>query len=392
MAEPALIRVLVADDEPRIRRAIVDVIGAAGTMQVVAAVDNADEAVRATASLRPDVLVVDDRLAGGGGARVARELATASPSTRIVALADDDDAASVTRMLRAGAIGYVVKGAPIDELVEAIDRAARGLGSLSSNVASQVAETLDQQLRALEQAEERHLERLHEVRRALEPDVIVPVFQPIVGLATGHVVGYEALARFELTPDRPPDAWFNLANGFGALEQLELAAIRAAIDRSGHLPGDSYLSLNLSPMTVTAADLPDALLGIPPERVVLEITEHAVVADYAVLAQSLAPLRARGARVAVDDAGAGFASLHHILQLQPDIIKLDISITRNVSADRSRRALATALASFGDSLGIDVVAEGIETAAEMETLRELGVRYGQGYLLGRPVGAPALEA
>jgi EAL domain-containing protein (putative c-di-GMP-specific phosphodiesterase class I) len=118
--------------------------------------------------------------------------------------------------------------------------------------------------------------------------------------------------------------------------------------------------------------------------VVLELTEHVPVEDYAVLNAALAPLRACGARVAVDDTGSGFASLRHIIDLHPDIIKLDIAITRGIDTDPSRAALAGMLAGFAVEMGIDVVAEGVETLAQRDRLLELGVVHGQGDLLGRP--------
>jgi len=179
-----------------------------------------------------------------------------------------------------------------------------------------------------------------------------------------------------------------MAADVGLLEELELAAIREAVARLELLPSPTYLSLNLSPATARSADFEASLLGLPGERTVLEITEHARVPDYLALRQALAHFRAGGVRLAIDDAGAGFASLRHILHLEPDIIKLDISITRNVDADRSRRALAAALASFGEEMGIELVAEGIETQAELEALRALGVGHGQGYFIGRPAAQP----
>jgi EAL domain-containing protein (putative c-di-GMP-specific phosphodiesterase class I) len=126
------------------------------------------------------------------------------------------------------------------------------------------------------------------------------------------------------------------------------------------------------------------LLAASPGRLVVEITEHEPVDDYDELADSLRPLRALGVRIAIDDAGAGYASLRHTLALAPDIVKVDISLTHSIDVDRGRRALASALISFADEMDMTIVAEGIETAAELATLRELGVRYGQGYHLAEP--------
>jgi EAL domain-containing protein (putative c-di-GMP-specific phosphodiesterase class I) len=120
-------------------------------------------------------------------------------------------------------------------------------------------------------------------------------------------------------------------------------------------------------------------------RLVLEMTEHAVVEDYDALQAALAQLRRFGIRVAVDDAGAGFASLRHILSLVPEFIKLDRSLTSGIDSDLPKRALARGLISFAQEIGTSVIGEGVETASELEALRELGVGFAQGYYLGRPV-------
>jgi len=134
------------------------------------------------------------------------------------------------------------------------------------------------------------------------------------------------------------------------------------------------------------------LLGLldeaPVERLVVEITEHEPVEDYAAFTSALRLLRERGVRIAIDDAGAGFSSLRHTLRLAPDIVKLDMSITRNVDTDRGRRALASAMISFADEMGMAIVAEGVETEGEHATLKELGVPFGQGYLFARPGPLP----
>jgi EAL domain-containing protein (putative c-di-GMP-specific phosphodiesterase class I) len=141
--------------------------------------------------------------------------------------------------------------------------------------------------------------------------------------------------------------------------------------------------VNCSHRTAGSPELAERLDGVE-HRVVLEITEHEAIEDYGALAEALAPLRERGLRVAVDDVGAGYASLRHALQLAPDMVKMDISLTRDVDRDPGRRALAAALISFADQTNMTIVAEGIETAGELTALRELGVRYGQGFYLAQP--------
>jgi EAL domain-containing protein (putative c-di-GMP-specific phosphodiesterase class I) len=150
------------------------------------------------------------------------------------------------------------------------------------------------------------------------------------------------------------------------------------------MPADAYLSLNASHRTAMSPELVRTLEGHSTERIVVEITEHESVDDYEGLGAALGLLRTLGIRVAIDDAGAGFASLRHILDIRPDMIKLDVGLTHGIDRDPGRRALAAALISFGEQMDVEIVAEGIETLEEMEMLRGLGARYGQGYYLGRP--------
>jgi len=130
--------------------------------------------------------------------------------------------------------------------------------------------------------------------------------------------------------------------------------------------------------------LRDLLERADPSRIVVEVTEHAPVADYDELREALSGLRERGVRLAIDDAGAGFASLRHIIRLDPDLIKLDITLTRQIETDPVRQALAVALVSFAEQIGATVVAEGVESELELEALRRAGIRHAQGFLLGRP--------
>jgi EAL domain-containing protein (putative c-di-GMP-specific phosphodiesterase class I) len=166
--------------------------------------------------------------------------------------------------------------------------------------------------------------------------------------------------------------------------ELELAMIQNALDRFDDLPADVFLSLNLSAPTALSPLLIEVLAAAPPGRVVLEVTEHQPVDQYDQLVGALAPLRARGIRLAVDDAGAGFASLRHVVRLGPDFIKLDIALTRDIATDQAQRALASALIAFADEIGATIIAEGVETQAQLDTLLRIGITLGQGYYLSRP--------
>ncbi|WP_223385611.1 sensor domain-containing phosphodiesterase [Oricola cellulosilytica] len=242
---------------------------------------------------------------------------------------------------------------------------------------------------AAKTAKQRTAER---IRRAIDTQAFRIAYQPIWNLNPLRPVGMEALCRFDENSGQTPDIWFREADEAGLGAELEMAVIRKALESLPSLPEDVYLSVNASPGMVAGDTFAGMLESLPLKRVVLEITEHARVEDYRALDRVLAPLRASGLRVAVDDAGAGYASLQHIVQLRPNLIKLDMTLTRDIDKDRARRSLAAALIFFAAETGTRIVAEGIETEGELNSLMALGVASGQGYLLGRPVPlADAIE-
>ncbi|MBK5306802.1 MAG: EAL domain-containing protein [Frankiaceae bacterium] len=208
--------------------------------------------------------------------------------------------------------------------------------------------------------------------------------QPVVGLRTGAVWGLEALARFPGHPQPGPAAWFRSAIGAGWGPALETIALCGALDVLDDLPAGLTLTVNLSPAALLRPDVTELLLDATPDRLLVEITEHEPVLDYDVLTRSLERLRNAGVRIGIDDFGAGHSSLRHVLQLAPDVVKLDLSIIRNVDVDTSRQALVEAMLAFCGRVGAIVVAEGVEEAGELSTLLELGVEYGQGWFLARP--------
>ena len=225
---------------------------------------------------------------------------------------------------------------------------------------------------------------------AVDDGMILTAFQPIQDLAKGNVNGVEALARFPRDDGRSPEHWFSDAAAVGLGRKLEFAALTAALHKSAKLPGHLYVSFNVSPETCLDPRLPTLLRSssLALGRVVLELTERLAVADYALLRAALEPLRRDGVRLAVDDAGSGFASMRHILQLQPDIIKLDRILINGIDTDPGLRALGAAMVGFAGQIGATIVAEGIETLTELRTVTHLGMTSAQGYLLGRPTLHP----
>jgi diguanylate cyclase (GGDEF)-like protein len=225
-------------------------------------------------------------------------------------------------------------------------------------------------------------ERL-EIEALLEQaEPVVPVFQPIVELRSGRLVGYEALARFPGQDNRTPDAFFNQAARVGRGAQLEAVALAAAL-KAPHRPPGTYLSLNCTPSAISSS-IVRASLPADLKDVVIEITEHELAPQDGALEAGLAELRGRGARIAIDDAGAGYAGLQQIMRVQPDIIKLDRSLVESVDVDGAKAALIEFFIVFARRINADVCTEGIETPGELGALAALGVSLGQGYLLGRP--------
>ncbi|MCU1486705.1 MAG: hypothetical protein JWN67_3451 [Actinomycetia bacterium] len=218
------------------------------------------------------------------------------------------------------------------------------------------------------------------------------VFQPIIAM-DGSMAGVEALARFTGPPNRAPDKWFAEASEVGLGVELELTALRLAVAQLPNLP-EGYLAVNLSPTSF----LSNELLAIvndptfPSTRIVVELTEHVEVTGYEDLREAIAHLRSVGIRLAVDDAGSGFASLKHILELRPDVIKLDRTMVTGIDDDPARRALAAAVADFAASIGARVVAEGVEEIGELQAVRVAGIGWAQGYLFGQPGPPPIVAA
>lgn len=234
--------------------------------------------------------------------------------------------------------------------------------------------------------EVREQARRAEIEQRLAPIVDrrgpVVLLQPIVDLANGARVGAEALSRFPREWQKAPDVCFAEAHSVGLGHRLELLALDRAAEHIGQVSG--YVAMNVSPATLLTPECGELLDRLPLTRVLLELSEHDRVEDYDALRAVLSPLRERGLRLAIDDVGAGFSSLRHIVLTRPDVLKLDRSIVDGVSADPVLRTLVRSLVEFGRGCAARVVAEGIETEADAATLRELAVDYGQGWFFGRP--------
>jgi PAS domain S-box-containing protein len=269
-------------------------------------------------------------------------------------------------------IGILITGS---DWLDAVDRMAERLPALIEFAA--ITATLLGGAVAERRAAAELEAQMHTV---IDDGAFYPVFQPIVELSTGEVRGYEALTRF--LDGTPPDVRFEQAAQLGAGLALESATLEAIFEAADHLPPGPWLNVNISPELVLAGGL-EKLLPTGAREVVLEITEHQAISDYGSFRAAVEPLRNR-VKIAVDDAGAGFASLRHIVELAPSMVKLDRSLIAGIDRDPAREAVVAGMVRFAQAAGLALLAEGIETQEELAMLRRLGVQLGQGFLLGRP--------
>lgn len=391
LAQVADCRVLVVDDNPANTVLVSRILTRAGLAEVIELQD--PRLVQAAlAECEPDLVLLDLRMPVMDGFEVLEMIQrqAAGAYLPVVVVTADDSRASVERALGMGAHDFLSKPFNATELV------LRVRNLLLNRLAYQELRRSRAWLRTRLDLFEPDLADVGEdpaavrelIRSTIESGNFSIALQPVVDMRDGSLMGAEALARFPDGVLGNTGVWFAAAREVGMVVDLEVAAALAALRLLASLPEGTALAVNVSPETVLS-DFDERLsaIEVPWERVVLELTEHVPVEDYAALNRALAPLREAGARVAVDDTGAGFASLRHILDLHPDTIKIDIGITRGVDVDPSRAAIAGMLVRFADEVGIHVIAEGVETEGERAALLAMGTVYGQGYLLGRPVVA-----
>jgi len=275
-----------------------------------------------------------------------------------------------------GVIGIVAyDAAAAEQLVERLP----ALATFGSIIATLIRPGL--KVRGRETADRAALQEI------IQAGAFKPYFQPIVDLWDGTVVGHEALTRFG--DGRPPNVVFGEASRTGLGIELETACLRASIAAAERLPPNGYLSLNTSPELVLSGSF-ESILGGMARPVVLEVTEHVEIEDYPGLRRELKRLGS-SVRLAVDDAGAGYASFRHILELAPDFVKIDLDLVRGVDAEPARQALIAGMGYFAVKRKLRLIAEGIETRKELDALQALAVPYGQGFLLGRPLDGTTTE-
>jgi len=281
--------------------------------------------------------------------------------------------APVSRAGRLVAVLVVASRTPVD------GRSGEARTTVLEELSSFAGQILGDQ--ASHRGEWRHRRGL--IRAVIDGARFRPVFQPVVDLATGEVVGYEALTRF--ADGRRPDVVFEDAHDVGLGVGLETACASAAVLGARGLPAGTWLAVNLSPASVISGAV-GAMAEAADRPLVIEITEHVEVESYAAVRTAI-----RGCpevRLSVDDAGAGYASLRHILELRPDFVKLDIGLVRHIDSDPARQALAAGLRHYAQQTRTVLIAEGVETPAERDVLQRLGIPLAQGYLCGHPEPVP----
>jgi EAL domain-containing protein (putative c-di-GMP-specific phosphodiesterase class I) len=242
------------------------------------------------------------------------------------------------------------------------------------------------------QRRQRDLMRRCTLQEVLLEDKIATVFQPIVGLRDASILGIEALARGpEGTHFHAPLRLFELATESDLAFELDRKCRRRALGAARSLPAGQLLFVNVLPSAMYDPEFQGQSLlrqlqevGLAPDRIVLEITEKYAIENYAVFAEALAEFTRLGFRIAVDDVGAGYSGLEKIAHLNPSYLKLDRELIRDIDSSYIRREMSRALKAFADKIGSTIIAEGIEREAELKTLVELGIDYGQGFLLARP--------
>ena len=387
----ARIRLMLADDEASILEAMSELVSLDKDIDVVGTARDAGEAIDLAELHAPDVALLDVRMPGGGGSRAAREIRRRSPETRIVALSASTDPRTVASMVRAGAVGYVGKDQPADEVLRAIHRSADGRASLVVDRLGEVAERLvEQQTRDVVRVVGRARVSAERIEEAIRGDAIHTVFQPVVGLNDGRILGVEALSRFLTKPRRSPETWFAEAADQGLLARLELATASQALGHLDAIPEGVYLSVNVSPETLREPRL-DRARAFDPGTTRGD-RAHGALADRGLREDERTARRASWAGLPARDRRCWEGVLR--TRARRRALARSVEVRSEPRQRRGRRRAQERpdradSSSYADQVEMEVVAEGIETVGELETLRGLGVGAGQGFLLGRPGPIPS---
>lgn len=374
------IRVVVADDEETVVDVLRTLIGSDPSLHFVGAAHNAEDAIEMAVRERPDVVLLDVRMPGGGGLRAAREISKRCAPTKVVALSAHEDSDTVIGMISAGASAYVPKGDSTDKILRTIHR------TIDANYA-----TVDQPppLTLISPLLPRRTQQSTAVAKAILDGAITVEFEPIEDLATGRVVGFDARPRVATLPHRSYDHWLADAEAADLLVDIETAAFRASLLALAAIPDDLFLEFEVTPSTLTEGRFRRAIRRQIGARIVLGLSPLAPV-DASVLGAAgpsgiLATLRGRGVRLAAREVGPGFAGLRHLTLLSPELARLDETMVRSLGQSFSTHSIVAALVACASDVGARLIAPGVVSEEQLQELRNLGVELVQGPIVGEPI-------
>ena len=372
----AIDRVLVVDDDALLREVLVEILNEAG-LAVETASTGAD-AVAMLAHAAPDVILSDVAMPGMDGIELLKRVRERDLDVPVVLMTGGPTLASAVKAIEYGAFRYLSKPMEGGEVVSVVQRAAR-----MHRLARLKRMALDELGSGAFRLEDR---AALEARFARVLASLFVAHQPIVSMRDGTLFAYEALMRSdEPALAAPPDA-LRAAERLGRLPELGRAVRRAAAGALETAPPATLLFVNVHPADLRDDDLYDGRspLGRVASRVVLEITERAPLDGLDAVAARVRELRDLGFRIAIDDLGAGYAGLSSLARLEPEVVKLDMSLVRALHDHPTRLRLVDSMARVCGQLGMKVVAEGVETAQERDALLDLGCDLAQGYYFARP--------
>jgi EAL domain-containing protein (putative c-di-GMP-specific phosphodiesterase class I)/AmiR/NasT family two-component response regulator len=384
--------VLIVDDNPSNVALLQALLDEQGLFRIYTETDPR-QVPRQLAQNDPDLVLLDLHMPGVDGHEVLTQikLYAAGSFLPVLVLTADTTTTARDRALSEGAQDFLTK--PIDAAETAL-RIANLLRTRQLFTTLRQARLHSAHGDAAE--EEGALPATRErILSVLRTRAITPVYQPVIDLHTLTPVGYEGLTRFPGSEYGGPDRWFSDAFDVGLGVELEWLAAHKVLNLLQALPDEEsepFLAVNMSPASVLHLLTHQLCEPELYPRIVVELTEHVPIEDYAAVHESMAAMREGGSRLAADDLGSGYAGFRHLIRLQPDIIKLDISLVRGIHRSKGQRALASALVAFAADVGARVIAEGVEESGELETLQEIGVPWAQGYFLGKPAALPGNPA
>ena len=369
------VRVLLVDDHAQIRTAFERVLHRAG-YEVVAEEDVPGACERLRADHDFDVVLTDLSMPSGTGLDVLGEAHRIDPTLQVVFVTGTGDVEMAQRALEQGALRYLTKPVAPARLIAAMEEACRARAAVSGPRAAHRMRALDGDIA--------RVRRAHDLDTALSR--LWMAYQPVVSMSRRRVVAYEALVRSDHVPLARPDLLIGAAEELGRLQELGRTIRAACAAQIPEMPADVDLLINLHPTDLEDPDLydPASPLTEHARRVILEITERASLDEIAQVHERVEDLRQLGFRIAVDDLGAGYGSLSAIALIRPDLVKLDMSLIRNVHQDPVRARMVRSIGAMCQQLGTPWLCEGVETVEELRVLAGAGADQVQGYLLGKP--------